>query len=39
MIIDKGEIDKTVQLHRGKEEAAIWTRDFSYDFFRINAEY
>ncbi len=38
-VMDEAEIDITVQLHRGNEEATIWTCDFSYDYVRINAEY
>jgi glutamate N-acetyltransferase/amino-acid N-acetyltransferase len=38
-IMNKPEIDITVQLHRGKEQATIWTCDFSYDYVKINAEY
>ena len=38
-VMNEAEIDITVQLHRGIEEATIWTCDFSYDYVRINAEY
>ena len=38
-IMNEAEIDITVQLHRGSEEATVWTCDFSYDYVRINAEY
>jgi len=38
-IMDEDEIDITVQLHRGNEQATIWTCDFSYDYVKINAEY
>jgi glutamate N-acetyltransferase/amino-acid N-acetyltransferase len=38
-IMDEAEIDITVQLHRGNEQATIWTCDFSYDYVKINAEY
>ena len=38
-IMDKAEIDITVKLHRGDENATIWTCDFSYDYVKINAEY
>ncbi len=38
-IMNKAEIDITVQLNRGNEKATIWTCDFSYDYVRINAEY
>jgi len=38
-IMNEAEIDITVQLHRGEEEATIWTCDFSYEYVRINAEY
>jgi glutamate N-acetyltransferase/amino-acid N-acetyltransferase len=38
-IMNEAEIDITVQLHRGNEQATIWTCDFSYDYVRINAEY
>ena len=38
-VMDEAEIDITVQLHRGNEQATIWTCDFSYDYVRINAEY
>jgi len=38
-VMDEAEIDITVQLHRGNENATIWTCDFSYDYVRINAEY
>ena len=38
-IMNEAEIDIRVQLHRGNEEATIWTCDFSYDYVRINAEY
>ncbi len=38
-VMNEAEIDITVQLHRGNENATIWTCDFSYDYVRINAEY
>lgn len=38
-VMNEAEIDITVQLHRGNEDATIWTCDFSYDYVRINAEY
>ncbi|MGL1956241.1 MAG: bifunctional glutamate N-acetyltransferase/amino-acid acetyltransferase ArgJ [Colwellia sp.] len=38
-VMNEAEIDITVQLHRGAEQATIWTCDFSYDYVRINAEY
>lgn len=38
-IMDKAEIDITVQLNRGNDHATIWTCDFSYDYVKINAEY
>lgn len=38
-VMDQAEIDITVQLHRGEQQATIWTCDFSYDYVRINAEY
>jgi glutamate N-acetyltransferase/amino-acid N-acetyltransferase len=38
-VMNEAEIDITVQLHRGIEEATIWTCDFSYDYVKINAEY
>ncbi|WP_076419226.1 bifunctional glutamate N-acetyltransferase/amino-acid acetyltransferase ArgJ [Colwellia sp. UCD-KL20] len=38
-IMNKAEIDITVELHRGNESATIWTCDFSYDYVKINAEY
>jgi len=38
-IMNEAEIDITVQLHRGDENATIWTCDFSYDYVKINAEY
>lgn len=38
-IMNEAEIDITVQLHRGDEQATVWTCDFSYDYVRINAEY
>jgi len=38
-VMDKSEIDITVQLHRGNKQATIWTCDFSYDYVKINAEY
>jgi glutamate N-acetyltransferase/amino-acid N-acetyltransferase len=38
-IMNEAEIDITVHLHRGDENATIWTCDFSYDYVRINAEY
>lgn len=38
-VMDEAEIDITVQLHRGNEQATIWTCDFSYDYVKINAEY
>ncbi|TYK65154.1 bifunctional glutamate N-acetyltransferase/amino-acid acetyltransferase ArgJ [Colwellia echini] len=38
-IMNEAEIDITVELHRGNEEATIWTCDFSYDYVKINAEY
>ena len=38
-VMDEAEINITVQLHRGIEQATIWTCDFSYDYVKINAEY
>ena len=38
-IMNEAEINITVQLHRGTEQATIWTCDFSYDYVKINAEY
>ncbi len=38
-IMNEAEIEITVQLHRGKADATIWTCDFSYDYVKINAEY
>jgi len=38
-IMNQPEINITVQLHRGNEQATIWTCDFSYDYVKINAEY
>jgi len=38
-IMNEAEIEITVQLHRGNEDATIWTCDFSYDYVKINAEY
>lgn len=38
-VMNEAEIDIKVQLHRGNEEATIWTCDFSYDYVKINAEY
>lgn len=38
-VMDEAEIDITVKLHRGNEQATIWTCDFSYDYVKINAEY
>jgi len=38
-VMDEAEIDITVQLHRGEQQATIWTCDFSYDYVKINAEY
>ena len=38
-IMNKAEIDISVQLHRGDKQATIWTCDFSYDYVKINAEY
>jgi glutamate N-acetyltransferase/amino-acid N-acetyltransferase len=39
IIMNEAEIEITVQLHRGNEDATIWTCDFSYDYVKINAEY
>ena len=38
-VMNEAEIDITVQLHRGNENATVWTCDFSYDYVKINAEY
>lgn len=38
-IMNEAEIEITVQLYRGNENATIWTCDFSYDYVKINAEY
>lgn len=38
-IMDEAEIDITVKLNRGEQQATVWTCDFSYDYVRINAEY
>ncbi|WP_440874644.1 bifunctional glutamate N-acetyltransferase/amino-acid acetyltransferase ArgJ [Thalassotalea sp. PLHSN55] len=38
-IMNEAEIEITVELHRGEQQATIWTCDFSYDYVRINAEY
>jgi glutamate N-acetyltransferase/amino-acid N-acetyltransferase len=39
VVMNEAEIDITVELHRGNEDAIIWTCDFSYDYVKINAEY
>lgn len=38
-IMQYAEIDITVKLNRGNENATIWSCDFSYDYVKINAEY
>ncbi|NVK25609.1 MAG: bifunctional glutamate N-acetyltransferase/amino-acid acetyltransferase ArgJ [Gammaproteobacteria bacterium] len=38
-IMNKAEIEMTVKLNRGSENATIWSCDFSYDYVKINAEY
>lgn len=38
-IMQQEEITIKVLLHRGKENAEIWTSDLSYDYVNINAEY
>jgi glutamate N-acetyltransferase/amino-acid N-acetyltransferase len=38
-VMNEAEIDITVELNRGQEQATIWTCDFSYDYVKINAEY
>lgn len=38
-VMDEAEIEITVRLHRGSQQATIWTCDFSYDYVKINAEY
>jgi glutamate N-acetyltransferase/amino-acid N-acetyltransferase len=38
-VMNEAEIDITVKLNRGTDNATIWTCDFSYDYVRINAEY
>ncbi|MGJ8678978.1 bifunctional glutamate N-acetyltransferase/amino-acid acetyltransferase ArgJ [Paraglaciecola sp.] len=38
-IMQDAEIEITVKLNRGNDNATIWSCDFSYDYVRINAEY
>ncbi|KAF0811827.1 Arginine biosynthesis bifunctional protein ArgJ [Andreprevotia sp. IGB-42] len=38
-VMQQAEIDITVKLGRGSEEATVWTCDFSYDYVKINADY
>ncbi|QCU90619.1 bifunctional glutamate N-acetyltransferase/amino-acid acetyltransferase ArgJ [Thiomicrorhabdus sediminis] len=38
-VMQKSDIDITIQLNRGDAEETVWTTDFSYDYVKINAEY
>lgn len=33
------EVEITIDLHDGEEQASVWTCDYSYDYIKINAEY
>ena len=39
ILLKRKEVDITVDLGSGKEEAEVFTCDFSYDYVKINAEY
>lgn len=38
-VMNKEDINITVELGRGQAEETVWTCDFSYDYVKINAEY
>lgn len=38
-VMSQKDIEITVELGRGEEDAQIWTTDLSYDYVKINAEY
>jgi glutamate N-acetyltransferase/amino-acid N-acetyltransferase len=38
-VMAKPEITVSIDLHRGRYEAKIWTTDLSHEYVRINAEY
>ncbi|WP_035053016.1 bifunctional glutamate N-acetyltransferase/amino-acid acetyltransferase ArgJ [Andreprevotia chitinilytica] len=38
-VMKEAEIEITVKLNRGTENATVWTCDFSYDYVKINADY
>ena len=38
-VMKQSEITVRVNLHRGDEQATVWTCDLSYDYVKINADY
>jgi glutamate N-acetyltransferase/amino-acid N-acetyltransferase len=38
-VMKKPDITVCIDLHRGQDEARIWTTDLSHEYVRINAEY
>jgi len=38
-VMKQSEITVRVDLHRGTEQATVWTCDLSYDYVKINADY
>ena len=38
-VMKQSEITVRVDLHRGSEQAAVWTCDLSHDYVSINADY
>jgi len=38
-VVEREEIDVTIQLNRGAVAEAVWTSDLSHEYVRINAEY
>ena len=39
VVMKKPDITVCIDLHRGQDEARIWTTDLSHEYVRINAEY
>ena len=38
-IMEQHDISMKIDLGAGKEEATVWTCDFSYEYVKINGEY
>ena len=39
LALKQREVQITIDLHKGKAEATVWTCDMSYEYVKINAAY